>query len=85
MAARRISGIFMIKNSSPVLLPLSGLRQARPFNDFREEERFRVSSRGPDVVARRCNIIAAFNYFDYFSLPPFVIVSHHRFFYFHRK
>lgn len=28
--------------------PLSGLRQARPFNDFREEERFRVSSRGPD-------------------------------------
>lgn len=43
---------------------LSGLREARPFNDLRGESASEY--RLEDPVERRCNIIATFNYFDFY-------------------
>lgn len=69
IAARRISGIFMIKNSSPVLRwvvfvkpVLLMISEKKSASEYRLED---------PTVARRCNIIAAFNYFDFSHSSPF--------------
>lgn len=67
--------IFVIKKKKKTLLHLCfcrvDLRQARPFNDLREENasEYRLEDRCDDG----CNVIATFNYFDLYVRRGFAL------------